>query len=254
MSKKVKIMLPILLVLIIAVVAVISIILNNGNSNQVKEKLGQIKTEELQNNLINELKNTSLNVNNSSMETYFGMQTDDSMDMSLSFYYNLVMENYKGNEENNDYVFAFVSSKNKKIGVVIPCFKIESDSNGNFKNIILPSHVGTGGNVFVPVKSIMWNTIEKVFREKYDIDVSKYSEYGKGKCMLLTNANIMASDSNRDYTIQVFKEITNNTDGYSWNNSKEAQVKNGNVFEDFEISQEIFGLNTIDTKDQTLRK
>ena len=244
-------------VIILIIVAIIGgalltyfIVNNNSKTNQVKERISQIKTEELQKNMIDELKNTSLNINNSSMETYFGTETNDTMDMALSFYYDLVSQGYSSNKNNEGYIYAFVSSKNRNIGVMIPCFKIESDNNGNVKNIVIPN----SNRVSLPIKKVMWDTLEKVFNEKYNIDISNYKELGKGICGISGNVNIMTSSSNVDFTVQVFKEFTNNTDGYSWNETKEKLVRNGNVFEDFEVTQEVFGIDTIGVKDKYLEK
>lgn len=251
LNNKKKIIVIILIIVAVIVGALLTyFIVNNSKINQVKERISQIKTEELQKNIIDELKNTSLNINNSSMETYFGTETNDSMDMALSFYYGLVSQGYSSNKNNEGYVYAFVSSKNRNIGVMIPCFKIESDNNGNVKNIVIPN----SNRVSLPIKKVMWDTLEKVFNEKYNIDISNYKELGKGTCGISGSVNIMTSNDNVDFTVQVFKEFMNKTDATSWNETKEKLVRNGNVYEDFEVTQEVFGIETIGVKDKYLEK
>lgn len=245
-KKNIKTIVVIILIIAIIIGGVIAtnLIMNNAKIKQTKEKISQINAQELQEKLINELKNTSLNVDTSSIQTQFGTKTiTDSMDTALRFYYGLVMKNYSNVD---GYVFAFVSSKDRNIGVAIPCFKIESDSNGNFQNIVFPSNTGS----LIPIRKIMWETIQKVLEEEYNIDVSNFSGLGKGRSLISGKVNVITSTSDIDFAVTAFKEIIENTDGYSWSSNTENNIKSG---EGFEISQEKFGIDTIDTKEQYIK-
>lgn len=230
------------MIIVLVIVLVIGLIIggifgiNYIRLNNVKGQLSQINAKEFEEKLINELKNTSLNVNTESMETVFDDEIDENTGMVLKFYYDLVMHNNSKNGQG--YVFAFVSDKtDKERGVAIPCFKIESDSNGNFKNITFPSNTSSR----LPLRRIVWDTVVKVLKNEYNIDASKY-EINKGKEFIAKGVGIMMTDKNSDFAMTAFEEIVDNTYGYSWSNV-EDDMKRGYGIDN--ISQEMFGVDTI---------
>ena len=137
------------------------IINTNIQINNTEEKLKKIDCDNLEKELIAELKGREINLN----KTFYGK------DLVLN------LLDYKNVEKNNIYTFDTEISKvssgwicatttckenNNIIGTMqIPCFKIEKDSEGNFKNI----KFFTG--YYNPIDS---NYIKEKFKTSYDID------------------------------------------------------------------------------------
>ena len=137
-----------IIIILVGLFFLVQTISTNIKISETKEKLSQINAEELKTKLIEELEKTDLNVD----------LTLDSM-----FVDTIVTE---GEDELEGFtVMSIMAFKNNKVAgaVEIPCFKIESDSNGNFKNI---EYVYTR-----PLNThIIAETVENVFKNTYNID------------------------------------------------------------------------------------
>lgn len=163
-KKKIAVIVLVLLVFVALIVA--GVIVNNKAKNNketnnlikdTEEKLADINAKELEEKIIEKLKNSDLNiikqVDNLGLMTIFGdgVNFEDYITASMVCY-----------------------KEDEIIGAVeIPCFKIESD-NGKFKNIEYTD--------FVLDENIIDEVIKEVFKEEYDIDIqilgnSKYNEY-----------------------------------------------------------------------------
>ena len=109
-----------IIIIIIGLFFLIQTISTNMKISETEEKLSQINAEELNSKLIEELEKTDLNVD----------LTLDTMFVDTIF--------SEGEDELEGFtVMSIIAFKNNNVigGIEIPCFKIESDSNGNFKNI-----------------------------------------------------------------------------------------------------------------------
>lgn len=137
-----------IIVIIILVIAIIvggifafQFISTNNKIKGTEQKLSQINAEELQEKLIKELDSTSLT---NSYTTEF-------------------IENENG--------FIVAKITQKEMFIEIPCFKIETGSNGKLKRI---TYLDSGQEI----GDIVSDVVEKVFKDKYDISiVTKDSNY-----------------------------------------------------------------------------
>lgn len=135
--KIISIIIAILLIVAVSAV-IIGAIMPNIKRNQIKNKLSQINVEELETKMIAELEKTPLNINTSEFNTTIG--TLDKVEESNKGKNNLlggVKANYELSGNLNtfkSYISAYIIGQNNEL-IIIPCFKIESDSNGNFKSI-----------------------------------------------------------------------------------------------------------------------
>lgn len=162
-KKTFKIIIIAILIIAIAVFGFIvsRVIINENQIKQTEEKLSKIDVKELEQSLIEELKNTSLNVNTSSYKTFFGTEEDffneSNENTALGFAVSL---HYKDRNPFKDYVSAYIMpNDNSGGGMVIPCFKIVCDNNNNFKYILYQSDTNFD----------MTNVVKKIFKTKYDI-------------------------------------------------------------------------------------
>lgn len=141
-KKSIKVIISIIAVLlIIAIIAlIVGVVLPNVKRNQIKNKLSQINAEDLQEKMIQEIEKTELNINTEKLSTTIGTfemaeksnetKNIDKLFANAELYYALT-----GNTNDfKNYVFAYIIGEDNEL-VIIPCFKIESDSNGNFKSI-----------------------------------------------------------------------------------------------------------------------
>lgn len=135
--KIISIIIAILLIVAVSAV-IIGVVMPNIKRNQIRNKLSQINVEELETKIIEELEKTPLNINTSEFNTTIG--TLDKVEESNKGKNNLfggVKANYELSGNLNtfkNYISAYIIGQNNEL-VIIPCFKIESDSNGNFKSI-----------------------------------------------------------------------------------------------------------------------
>lgn len=238
--KKKSIIIGIVVMFIIAVIAIGIVIskslINNSNIKKIEEKLSEINSNELQSKLIEELEETPLNVNTPSITTTFGNNLIEIMNGRYSnnkapiYYYDMMFYNNK-NEE--DYVFAIYFDKNNnETSLSIPCFKIESDSNGNFKNIISPV---TNGGSFAVGKNV-WTAFTNVLENEYNIDISNYSlENGVKGLWEEKKIKVMKYEGD-NFAKDVSKEIIDKTSNIQYKFNKN---------DDFELNIQKFGIDTI---------
>lgn len=94
-----------------------------------KEILSNIDADEFQEEIIERLEDSIINIDKKSTKTTFEVFQDvdsDIMDMCTYASKNDIAE---------DYVCAFIVDSREETGMLIPLFKIESDKNGKFKKI-----------------------------------------------------------------------------------------------------------------------
>lgn len=115
----------------------------NSTIKDTEEKLSQIDAKELENKLIEELKNTKL---------YVGAVSESDNELVWTEFKNV-----------DGVVMAKIQSTNEEY-VNIPCFKIESDSNGKFKSITFDDTENNG------IFDICRQVIKNEFKNKYNID------------------------------------------------------------------------------------
>lgn len=193
-KKKLKILGIIILVIgvIIATVFLTRFILTNIKINNTEKELSQINAEELQTKIIEKLKETPMNIN-------------------LSYGNQMIITEFVDNyEETNGYVTALILyTKGGNIynseGVSIPCFKIESDSNGNFKNIKY---------IYASFDSIVNEAVERVFKDEYNIDVvitnnARYNSHFRSSGF---DNSLKIIRTNEDFLESVVKKITDEDD------------------------------------------
>ncbi len=164
MSKKiVKLVIAIMIIISVSIIGIIAskLIINESLINQTEKTLSEINAKELEKNLIEELKNSTLNVNTSSLKTIFGTEDTFSKEFNgvsaLDFALSL---RYKNENPYKDYVCAYIVTDKAENGIVVPCFKIISDNNGNFKYILYLTNS----------KFNVSNVVNKVFKNKYNVN------------------------------------------------------------------------------------
>lgn len=139
-----------IIVLILAIVGgiyVTQIIIINNKISVTEEKLKEINVSELESKIIERLKETDLYVEKDTGELFVGTMIKEGTEIK-------------------DYItVAYIAIKNGNgIGAVeMPVFKINTDSNGKFKNIEYLAYEIWNNN-------IVEETIENIFKEEYDID------------------------------------------------------------------------------------
>lgn len=151
-NKKVfKTIIAVIIIIAIIVVGVFTsqLITTNIKIKETKEKLSQIDAKELESKLIGKLKDTKLYVEIDEGNIF----VDTMFNEGITF---------------KDYItLSYLCIKNgNPIGVVeIPCFRIISDSNGNFKSIEYTEYYFDSDNTIE-------KTIRNVFKDEYGIEFS----------------------------------------------------------------------------------
>ena len=187
-KKKSKLLKGIIALVLVIIIVVVGIIVKEPISNNIiikdtENKISQINAKELETELINSLKNTSLNVNTSRYKTEFEIcnknsneQLSGTMSITAGFYG--PSEDYFEN-----FVCAVISDKNSKFnfGIVFPCFRITSDNSGKVRNIEYVSYdnLGISDNVHKTMNSILRNKygIKKDIISVNDIKIKQKYEY-----------------------------------------------------------------------------
>lgn len=178
MSK--KIMLPILLIVFIVVIVVGVIVFINVVKPKIivsenEKKISQIDAKTLKNEIIEELKKSSLNTNNSLISTKFetyNISENNNLSISVASTFYAPIENYFDN-----FVFANMKIKDNEEFLHVPCFRITSNSNGKVENIEYLSYDK------YDYYEVISNSINKVLKEKYNIDYELWSlAYKKDEC------------------------------------------------------------------------
>ena len=175
-KKIIKILIALIIVVIIVIGIFVAPIINtNIKIKNVESKLSQIKAKDFENELIEEFKKSPLNINNDTIKTTFG--TLDSIDNNVSLEMKASIGFSKMNGEESKYedlenfVYAYILEyKSNEIEnyIVVPLFKIESDSNGNFKKITYISITSLVHNL----TSFNYDVLQNVLKNKYNIEMS----------------------------------------------------------------------------------
>ncbi len=174
-----KIVIAIIIIVAIAVVAV-SVVLPMVQFNQMKDKLSQINTEELENKLIQELEKTKLNVG-----TVKGIK---------SVYI----------EKIDEYISVLVCGEKDFDLIKIPVLKVDSDNSGNFKGIeyIPVFHFGD----YIDIESLVFNVLENEFS-------IKGLNYNNREKLTKHNMNTLKADFVNDETLLLYiNEINTRAD------------------------------------------
>lgn len=179
-KKNIKILIAVIVAILIILIGVFvaPIINTNLKIKNTESKLSQIKAKDFENELIEEFKKSPLNINNDTIKTTFGKLDDidnnASLEMKASIGFTKMNgeEYYKSKYEDlENFVYAYILEyKSNKIEnyIVVPLFKIESDSNGNFKEIKYVSVTSLVHNL----TSFNYSVLENVLKNKYNIEMS----------------------------------------------------------------------------------
>lgn len=172
-GKKKIIIITVLIVIIIALVIVAikvaPIISEKMEFDEVKNKVSKIKADEFEEYLIQELKNSKINLNTdknierdlTKRDRYYKYETKFSKSDT-----GFIEANIKATECNKN----SSNFKSTEYIVNIPCFKIEKDANGNFVNI---KYIA---NDYMNTISIgMEKAIKNVLSNKYEINTNYFT-------------------------------------------------------------------------------
>lgn len=185
----------------------------NNEINETEQKIKNINASELQDNLINAFKKTNINLQGNGYYATFG----DAKELTMMINNNETLsKEYLG-----DFIcVGFLVSDTSESGmVVIPLFKIESDSNGKVKNI---SYVKTSTDNY-SFSELVEKTVIEVLKNQYNIDVmitgnseynTKYNSslnFGSSKSSALSK-NLSIYGTSNTITKKVINKITNVND------------------------------------------
>ena len=168
------IILLLVLVLIPPVMIIKEVVYWKTLANDTEKKLNQINITELEDKLIAELEQSSINVDNSLFTTEFTVCRDDTYDeaaLYLELYYGL-------NELNNPYdgwILACIK-ENKEVPkrLYIPLYKIEGKSEGS-SNVFNIKHAQPNHHIWKN-ENELFNVLKKVLKQ-YKINLEKHSLY-----------------------------------------------------------------------------
>lgn len=206
---KIKFRIMVIIFIIALLVPVVMIvkeeILVSKSISNTKKILSNIEAKEMQNEIIEELKDSKININTSSVKTQFEVfqKVDENVLKACTY-----SSNY---DDEKDFVFAFITDEREEKGVAIPLFKIVSDSDGNFKKIEYVS----GGNWFS--NNIVGTAINDVLRTKYGLEKGmgyygiRYEKkyYGPMHEPKIIGDKKSLKYKDSDFAKEIIKEITN---------------------------------------------
>lgn len=157
MSNKKLIVGIIVIILVIGAIALCGYFISNNNkTKETEDKISQINATEMAKELRDYLGTSTLNINNSTISTFFTYTNDSEENYK---YKRIVILDMMSDKTNTD-------TNNRGI-VAFPVCEIQMNSNGNFKSINYPAD-GVVGN---KVKTV----IQEFFNNKYNIDI--YATY-----------------------------------------------------------------------------
>lgn len=209
-----------LIILIIIVVGGIFLVPITKTNTDIK-KFSEINAKEFEEQIIENLKSSALNLDNATYKTEFRkLNAENSKfekNIKISYetadLYNTEILEKKADEHlYEDFISAFIiNTNNDSLGVAIPCFKISSDNNGNLKSI---EFVDTVYDDFNFIGRIIEYEIENVLNTKYGIDTKIISELrykNNSKINIVSNEDkIKIIYNDNDFMIDTFKTISNN--------------------------------------------
>lgn len=220
-NKKKTIIIVVVAVIVIAIVVAVllGIVIPTIKTNQTKERLSQIDAKELQTKIINKLENSPLNINTETTKTEFRILDGNktSLEAIIEACYDvedIYNEQTIGKTLDKPYQYfisAFITNtENDSIGVAIPCFSIQSDSNGNLKSIECMESIYECAFI----EKIIKYEIKNVLETEYDIDTSVISDlrYENDKDISFTKntEKINLKYNNEEFLINTFETISNN--------------------------------------------
>lgn len=168
MKKALKIIIAVIVVVALVVGGIFAYkFISTGMAiKNTEEKLSQINAKELETKLIKELEKSKLNVNTSNVSTKICTWEEISKSKENEMFVMGAEIFYGANKQDNPYeksISAYITSNSKET-VAIPLFRIESDSNGNFKKIIYTE-------MALKEYYTVTDTIKKVLKDDYDINM-----------------------------------------------------------------------------------
>lgn len=195
-------------------------------AKDTEEKITQINASELETKLIEELEKTKLNVDNKSFNTTFAICDSDNINAETS-YLTIYCELLGITNPYEGYILACITENKTELPerVYIPCFKVESDSNGKVQNIIY-----VDGNYFGIGRDLN-NIVNNILREQYGIksysiesvkhfrDKYKNFPFGEAHYNYLKDINIYVTDD--EFGASVLSTLCNDL-GY---NISEFEIK-----------------------------
>lgn len=218
------------ILIVVVISSIIGFVIPKIQLNQIKSELGEIKSKELETKIIEELEKTSININTQAEHTVFGTYNElenNTENQTLEVCISGMGLYYEMSEEENpyiNYISAYITkeytSDEESFGiVVVPCFKIESDDNGNFKSIkYINNRLNTN----------MEDIIFKVLKDEYNINIKqKYktelSHNDKDKIEIYSNNN------------EVLIDVTNKIQSRVYTNEDIENIKQDSFMETFGI-------------------
>jgi hypothetical protein len=225
------------IIIIIAVVGILAgIVIPTVKINQVKNKLSEINVDEFQTKIIDRLKQSPLNVNTKTYKTEFRTldknktELEKTIDMLSDFvdgYHTEVLKDNKTEDRPYTYfVTAFITNiDDSSIGIAIPCFTIQSDSNGNLKSI---EYLDGTYTEYSFIGAIIRSEIQNVLNTEYNINTNVLNDLryknNKNISFQSNNDKIRMHFSDEDTLIKIFKTISNNMENsygaYSFEESR----------------------------------
>lgn len=151
-NNTVKFAIVILVILVLGIIGIFGTkaVIRNLKINEIKNKMSVIDSKELQKKIEEELKNTKLYIEKDVDNLYVGSMINEGVEA----------EGYTCIS-----ILAMKAGGNMVGAVEVPCFKIESDNNGNFKSIEYTDTLFNGYG-----SAIITDAIMKVFKDNYEID------------------------------------------------------------------------------------
>ena len=227
----------ILLILIPPVMIIKEVVYWKALANDTEKKLNQVSITELEDKLIAELENSSLNVDNSLFTTEFEVCRTGVYDTEagfLSAYYNLY---YSNNPYEGWLLACMTENKENPKRVYIPLYKIEGKSE-NSNNVFNIKYI-TGLSPIYDDSEIS-EILSRILREQYNVNSNsigsvkyfkdKYISFPlEGAYTSLKEAPEIAY-SNDEFLDEVAFELLNN-DGYRF-----SEFETENILNDLELN------------------
>ena len=227
----------ILLILIPPVMIIKEVVYWKALANDTEKKLNQVSITELEDKLIAELENSSLNVDNSLFTTEFEVCRTGVYDTEagfLSAYYNLY---YSNNPYEGWLLACMTENKENPKRVYIPLYKIEGKSE-NSNNVFNIKYI-TGLSPIYDDSEIS-EILSRILREQYNVNSNsigsvkyfkdKYISFPlEGAYTSLKEAPEIAY-SNDKFLDEVAFELLNN-DGYRF-----SEFETENILNDLELN------------------
>lgn len=123
--------------------------------DKTRKILSNISAEEMQEKVIEKLEESEININTSSLKTTIGAFQKVDEDIVEACTYS------KDDDDAKKFVYAFITDKKERKGIAVPLFKIESDSDGNFKRV---EYINDTYNNYT------YKAIDSILKEEYGLE------------------------------------------------------------------------------------